>query len=188
MESRSKFKRFHLKGKTAVFIDWANVHGWGKSLKQEIDPVKLFAYLKEYKEILDIRFYFGTDKNQKSVEFLDGIKHIGYTLVTKPVKYILSAMVEDQRIYRRKCDFDMETCIDVHQLLNEYHSFIFFTGDGDYEPLYKLLISLHKQVIVVYTKGHLGREIWQLKKGIFKVELINIMGLQQNVPPVSRGA
>ena len=30
-----------------------------------------------------------------------------------------------------------------------------------------MLIKFQKQVVVVYTKGHLGKEIWQLKRGIF---------------------
>ena len=72
----------------------------------------------------------------------------------------------------------MEVCIDVHQKIAEtFESFIFFTGDGDFEPLYKLLITLNKQVIVVYTKGHLGREIWNMKKGIFKVEFVNLIDI-----------
>lgn len=99
-------------------------------------------------------------------------------MITKPVKYILITEIEGQKIYRRKCDFDMEICIDVHQALKEkIGSFIFFTGDGDFEPLYKMLIELGKQVIVVYTTGHLGREIWNMKRGIFKVELENLMEL-----------
>ncbi len=40
-----------LKGKTAVFIDWANVHGWESKLKQEIDLKKLFKHLKAYKKM-----------------------------------------------------------------------------------------------------------------------------------------
>ncbi|MBI2268348.1 MAG: hypothetical protein HYU80_02750 [Candidatus Blackburnbacteria bacterium] len=35
--SNSEF-RFKLKGKTVVFIDWANIYGWTKSLKKEVDP------------------------------------------------------------------------------------------------------------------------------------------------------
>ena len=45
---------FNLRGKTAVFIDWANVYGWKNSLKFDIDLKKLFAYLKSYKEIKEI--------------------------------------------------------------------------------------------------------------------------------------
>ena len=172
----SDFKKLLLRGKAVVFIDWANVHGWEKTLKNSISPEKLFAYLSEYEEVKDSRFYFGTDTHEKSVAFLGRAINIGYEVITKPVKYILAGQIDEQKIYLRKCDFDMEVCIDVHRLLKDgFESFIFFTGDGDYAPLYQLLIGLRKQVIVVYTTGHLGREIWEMKKGIFKVELKNLL-------------
>jgi uncharacterized LabA/DUF88 family protein len=139
---------------------------------------KTFAYLETYSEVKDTRLYFGTDTNAKSAEFLESAEKIGYTVITKPVKYILAAQIDGQKVFRRKCDFDMEACIDAHRALNErYEGYIFFTGDGDFEPLYKMLIELGKQVIVVYTAGHLGREIWNMKRGIFKVELENLMEL-----------
>ena len=34
-----------LRGKTAIFIDWANVHGWEEKLKWEVDLAKLYRYL-----------------------------------------------------------------------------------------------------------------------------------------------
>lgn len=33
-----------------------------------------------------------------------------------------------------------------------------------------------KQVIVVYAPGHIGREIWEIRRGLFKVSIEN-MGL-----------
>lgn len=167
-----------MKGKTAVFIDWANVYGWKKSLKHEVDPQKLYRYLTGYKEIEHISFYFGTDTHPKSKVFLSKMKRIGYQIITKPVKYILVAEVKGEKIYKRKCDFDMEISLKVHELLNEsIQTFIFFTGDGDFEPLYKLLMDKKKQIIVVYARGHLGREIWELKNGIFKIELPRLMAI-----------
>lgn len=164
--------RLKLRGKACVFVDWANVYGWKKSLKKEVNPRKLYRYLKSYKETKFIGFYYGTDRNDKSKQFLIGMKRLGFEVTTKPVKYIRIAEVKTRKIYRRKCDFDMEICIDVHKLLQKgFDSFIFLTGDGDFEPLYKLLIELRKQVIVIYTTGHLGREIWDLKRGIFKTEI-----------------
>jgi len=171
-----EFKRIILRGKTAVFIDWANVYGWKKSLKSEVDILILYKYLKSYKEIEEIYLYFGKDNHIKSEEFLNEAEKIGYKIITKPVKYILIENLEKEKIYRRKCDFDMEVCIDVHRKIFEWvESFIFFTGDGDFEPLYKLLIGFKKQIIVVYTKSHLGREIWNMKCGIFKVEFVNLI-------------
>ena len=174
----TQYKKLILRGKAIAFIDWANVYGWTKSLKREVDVKKLSAYLKGYEKIADIRLYFGTDTNDKSVQFIEDAKKIGLTVMTKPVKYILITEIEGQKIYRRKCDFDMEACIDAHEALkNNFESFIFFTGDGDYEPLYKMLIKLGKQVKVVYTKGHLGREIWNIEKGLFKAQLKNLMDI-----------
>lgn len=164
-----------LKGKTCVFIDWANVYGWRKSLKREIDPKKLYKYLKRYKEIKDIRFYYGVDTHPKSSAFLRIIKRVGYTLNTKSVKYIFIAKVEGQKLYRRKCDFDMEISIDVHESVRKgIKSYIFFSGDVDFAPLYHMLINMKKQVIVVYSKDHIGREIWDIKRGLFKVQVSHL--------------
>lgn len=173
-----QYKKLILRGKAMAFIDWANVYGWEKSLKHSIDSRKIFNYLKSYSEITDIRLYFGEDEHPKSKKFLESAGEIGYKVVTKPVKYIFIASIEGQKIYRRKCDFDMEACIDVHAALNDgVKSFVFFTGDGDYEPLYKMLIGLGKQVLVIYTAGHLGREIWNIEKGLFKAQLKNLMDI-----------
>lgn len=171
-------KRIILKGKTAVFIDWANVHGWEESLKIKIDIQKLYEYLSSYQEITDINLYFGTDNHPKSQEFLKKAEETGYKVITKSVKYILVAKVKGENIFKRKCDFDMEVCIGAHKKLAEgFESFVFFTGDGDYEPLYKLLIEHQKQVIVIFAKGHLGREIWSIKKGLFKAQLTNLIDI-----------
>ena len=40
----SQKNKFILKGKTVVYIDWANMHGWEITLKHEIDIERLFAY------------------------------------------------------------------------------------------------------------------------------------------------
>ncbi len=175
---KKEFKKIILRGKTAVFVDWANVYGWKKSLKLEIDISILYKYLKSYKEIEEIYLYFGKDNHPKSEKFLNQAEKIGYKVITKPVKYILVENLGAEKIYRRKCDFDMEVCIDVHKKVAEnFESSIFFTGDGDFEPLYKLLIGLKKQVVVVYTAGHLGREIWSIKKGLFKVQIKNLIDI-----------
>jgi len=63
----------------------------------------------------------------------------------------------------------MEIAIDTHEALRkDFESFVYFSGDGDFEPLYRMLISLKKQVIVFYAHGHLGKEIYMMKKGLFK--------------------
>ena len=175
-ETSSKKVTLKLNGKATVFVDWANVYGWKKSLKKEPNPKAIFRTLKKYENIFETNFYFGTDNNPQSKNFLRTIKNIGYKLITKPVKHIFVAEVNGQKIYRRKCDFDMEICMDVYKALeNKFDSYIFFSGDGDFEPLYKMLVKLRKQVIVIYAKGHLGKEIWELDTGVFKTEFERVV-------------
>lgn len=197
--------KLKLRGKTCVFIDWANVHGWSNHQKP-VNPEKLFNYLKQYTEILEVRFYFGLDKNKQSQIFLEEIKKIGYTLITKNVKYIPVSIdsslfknialeikqsicsikninphdiqkilqILNKKILRRKCDFDIEIAMDVYSLLGKAETFIFFSGDGDFAPLFKFLISKNKQVIVVFGEGHLGKEVMAIKRGIFLCDIKNI--------------
>jgi len=159
-----------LKGKTAVFVDWANVYNWKDSLKKEVDLKKLFIYLKSYKEIEEISFYFGTDSHPASKEQIKEAKKIGFRVVTKPVKYL---PIKDKgvMVWKRKCDFDLEIGLDSFERLNNFKTFIYFTGDGDFATLYQRLIKRDKQIIVVYMYGHLGKEVWLIKKGIFKISI-----------------
>jgi uncharacterized LabA/DUF88 family protein len=168
-------KILKLKGKTAVFIDWANVHGWEESGRFKVNLKKLFKYLKGYEEIKSISLYFGKDTHPKSRKFLSEAMKTGFEVITKPVKYIRVAEFQKKPIFRRKCDFDIEICIDVHKYLNQnYDGFIFFSGDGDFAPLYRLLNNNRKQIIVVYSKGHIGKEVWDFGAGLFKIQYKNL--------------
>ena len=175
-----------LNGKAIVFIDWANVYNWRDELKKDIDPRKLFSYLKTYPQIKEIRFYFGTDNsNTSSGKFLKQMEKIGYTVITKPVKFIKVYNDDKTQVFnKRKCDFDLEIGLDALELTETYNSYIFFTGDGDMKTVYERLIKKNKQVIVIYMYGHLGREIWEMKKGIFKaaIKKFNIDLYQKMTP------
>lgn len=181
MDNTAKLE-LKLRGKTAVYVDWANVYGWRKSLKAEVDPKRLYDYLKLYQKIKDVNFYYGVDNHPKSKQFILRVKKIGFNVLTKPVKYITAGRIEDQIIRRRKCDFDLEIALDCFEALDEFDGFIFFSGDGDFATLYQRLIKKEKQVIVVYQPGHLGKEVWEMKRGIFKVEIKRLGGLIKNVP------
>src|SRR3989338_4118689 len=97
----TQYKKLILRGKAIVFIDWANVYGWEKTLKRSINPKKLYDYLKTYAEVIDIRFYFGEDDHPKSKKFLSDTAKTGYKNITKAVKNILIAEIkEKKKIFR----------------------------------------------------------------------------------------
>lgn len=92
-----------LKGQTAVFIDWANVWGWRDVLDKPLNAKALYKYLKSYPQIKSLNFYFGTDDNTESQDFLKSVGKMGFNVITKRVKYILLGQVGDQLIRKRKC-------------------------------------------------------------------------------------
>ena len=51
LRKRKKQKILKLQELCKVYVDWANVYGWTKSLKKEVDPKKIYKYFKSYKEI-----------------------------------------------------------------------------------------------------------------------------------------
>jgi uncharacterized LabA/DUF88 family protein len=193
-------KDFILNGKTLVIIDWANVYGWFNNLGWEINPKKLFKYLKSYPKITDIRFYFGVEKdNINSMKFQKEIASIGYTLISKELKWVpvsldrthFKKFIEELNkitdklqktnteiakqilnaiktpIYRRKCDFDCEIAIDVMKKIDQIDGLVLFSGDGDYAVLVDELIKRGKHAIVVFAKGHKGKEYKDFKKGLY---------------------
>jgi len=174
-----------LRGKTAVFIDWANVYNWKDSLRWEIDLQKLFKYLKCYSKIKEIGFYFGTDEHPASKEQIKEARKIGYRVVTKPVKYL---PVKDREaiIWKRKCDFDLEIGLDCFEKIEEFAGFVFFTGDGDFATLYERLIRRRKQVIIIYAHGHLGKEVYRIKRGLYKCAVNRMKNEVKKMPPRRR--
>ena len=92
--TKEKFK-FRLTDRTLVMIDWANVYGWfgyPKSrnyLGWSIDPKRLFEYLGTYKEVTEKRLYHGIEpNNERSKNFGVTIESIGFTFITKEVKWV----------------------------------------------------------------------------------------------------
>lgn len=176
--------KLKLQGKTAVFIDWANVYHWKDSLKKTVDLKKLYRYLKTYKQIKEINFYFGTDVHPASKSQIKRARQIGCRVVTKPVKYIRTRAETGEWVSLRKCDFDLEIGLDCFERLDKFNSFIVFSGDGDFATLYRRLIAKRKQTVVVFAQGHLGKEVREIKRGLFLCVIKNFLSkIAKKYPP-----
>lgn len=163
-------RAINLRGKTMVLIDWANVWGWRHEIGYEIDINFIDRVLSEYKEIVAKYLYFGADIHPKSIEFLEQVKELGYNLVTKPVKYQFGV---------RKCNFDVEMVADALDNLDRVDSFVFLSGDGDFAYLYDILLRRGKQVVIVFGKNSLGRELQDLKN----LFLLDFRKFSKKYPP-----
>lgn len=75
-------------------------------------------------------------------------------------------------VMRRKCDFDVEIARDVFNFSNDFENLILFSGDGDYAALVEdLIIKKGKKIIVVFAKGHIGKEYNSLQEELIKNNL-----------------
>jgi uncharacterized LabA/DUF88 family protein len=80
-------------------------------------------------------------------------------------------------IVRRKCDFDVEISQEILLNLDKYRSFILFSGDGDYAPIFDTLRARGKQAILVFPHGCRGKEYEEIperKRAIFLCSLEQI--------------
>lgn len=76
-----------LKGKTCVYIDYANVRPWSEKLKWHIDLTRLKQFLDSFENIRDVNLYSGTlEGDTQSEKEIKNIKDYSYCLRTKPVK------------------------------------------------------------------------------------------------------
>ncbi len=190
---------FHLRGKTLVLVDWANVYGWSKKMKWEIDPQKLFHFFERMEEVDRSVFFFGRDKHEKSVDFLKEIQKTGFKVVSKPVKKIpifiddshfwkklskaikdpnILAVLKKEPVLRRKCDFDTEITKEILINLENYDTFILFSGDGDFACVIAEILKAKKRIFVVSEFGSLGKEIQQLGKQKLHPVLVSIKWLK----------
>jgi uncharacterized LabA/DUF88 family protein len=86
MTNNNKFK-LKIKKRTLLIVDWANVYGWRNSLGWEVCPKRLYCFFDRPK-IIDKRLYHGVEFGQpKSEQFKTDMEHLGYSVVSKPVKW-----------------------------------------------------------------------------------------------------
>jgi len=151
-------KKINLKelvqGKSAVFIDAANILYSQQTLKWQVDYKKLAVYLQSIKPIF-LGFYYGLiETNLKQAEFFAILKDHGYSIRTKPIKYI-----KTPKGTILKGNLDIELAFDVLKLANSFDTCILFSGDSDFEVILKDLRRRQKRVIVLSTKGHVSIEL-----------------------------
>lgn len=211
--------RFHLQGKTLVLIDWANVFNWLRGKHIEIDPKRLYDALKSYPSVDRICLFAGEDDHPKSKEFLEECRRIGFDVISKKVKYVPTliensqfwdmlkehvpekklAIIRSQPVLRRKCDFDVELATELLLNLDKYHTYVLFSGDGDYAPVVEEVMKREKRVFIVSTSDALGKELRAMLRrkvhplfvDIFSLENIlrkrNFSGTRKPASPEKKG-
>ena len=150
-----------VKGKTAVFIDAANIFYSQKTLHWRIDYGKLSTYLRKEADIAGIYYYTGmVGALEKQRTFIRKLQSIGYNVTSKEVKFIRVAGAPDIP----KGNLDVELALDAFRFQDDFETLILFSGDSDFAYLLDLLKQAGKRVIVISMRGHVSRELLEREK------------------------
>ncbi len=124
-------KEFHLnlKGKTAIFIDAANLELSAKDLGFKVDYRKLSEWLNTQIKVVFLGFYTARFDTKEHDGFLTFLKRTGYKLITKHLKLIRN---RKDGGHLRKANFDVEIAVDVIKRLDLFDNCILFSGDSDF--------------------------------------------------------
>ncbi|OIO14798.1 hypothetical protein COY59_03670 [Candidatus Gottesmanbacteria bacterium CG_4_10_14_0_8_um_filter_37_24] len=145
----------YIKGKISVFIDAANILYSQQTMGWEVDYKRLIEYFKKNFHLVFIGFYYGRIKENKGQEkFFQMLTDRGYTLRTKPVKYIKTPK---GTVF--KGNLDVELTLDMSQQIEKYDTAILFSGDSDFAPVVDFVKNKGKKVIVLSSRGHVAREL-----------------------------
>lgn len=148
--------REFIKGRTAVFIDAANIELSAKDLGFQVDYKKLYSWLHKQCKLSYIGFFTVRFENQKHDAFLTVLKKTGYKLSTKPLKVIKN---KRDGTHLRKANFDVEIAVEAVKRIDAYDTFVLFSGDSDFDYLLEELQGKGKRVIVVSLRYHVAKEL-----------------------------
>jgi len=149
-------------GKTAVFIDAANIFYSQKTLGWRFDYTKFLLYLKKECDVVVARYYTGkVGALEKQNAFLKKLELAGFGVLSKEVKFI---KVGHDLI--PKGNLDIELALDAYRMSDKYDTLLLCSGDSDFSYLLDLLKGEGKRVIVLSTRGHISRELLERAKYI----------------------
>lgn len=148
-----------VRGRTAVFIDAANIYFAQKTIGWRIDFKKLLEYFKKNTNLTRIAFYSAINpENERERKFHDFLEIIGYAVRHKEIKFIKDE-TDEAHGGHHKGNIDVDLTIDAVHFRDDFDSFVLLSGDSDFESLIKYLKMFHKRCVVMSTKDHVSIEL-----------------------------
>ena len=145
-------------GRTAIFIDGANLYTTVKSLGFEIDYKRLLNEFRSRGYLLRASYYtavFEDNEHASLQPLLDWLDYNGFTVVTKTAKEFV-----DQAGRRKiKGNIDVELAIDAMGIAPHIDQMILFSGDGDFRSLVQAVQRRGVRVVVVSSTPTAAQEL-----------------------------
>jgi len=175
------------RGRTAIFIDAANIFYSQRTLGWRISYERLREYVAKECDVVSLFVYTATDQSRpEQQKFVAMLKRTGFTVRTKPVKKIRVG----NGVYQWKGDFDVELTMDMLDTVSMYDTVVLMSGDSDFAPVIDRVKKLGKQVLVMSVKGHISKELLDRAKYINLKKLrkdIELTPAQNKIPPHEAG-
>ena len=166
-------------GKTALFIDGANLHATGKALGFDVDYKRLLTAFERFGVILRAFYYTAVDDDPEFCSIrplLDWLEYNGFAVVTKPIKEFTYASGE-RKIKR---NVDVEIAVGAMAIAKHVDQIVLFSGDGDFRVLVQSLQRLGVRVTVVSTvKGNVPMIAPELRRQAD--EFIDLKSLEEKI-------
>lgn len=148
--------------RAALFVDGGNTFGSSKAMGWLIDSKKLFDFCGGIAERdgyqLELSYYFTAydpaDPGQLS--FLDALGHIGYTVISKPIK---TTATEDGVRHGSKGNLDIELALKIVEKERFFSLAMIVSGDSDFEPIVNHLHATGHLVYIISADAVLSREL-----------------------------
>jgi len=137
-------------GRSAVFIDGANLHSTSRALGFEVDFRRLLAEFERRGPLLRIYYYTMVSAAGDFVSIqplLDWLEYNGFTVRKKPVRGHDDG--EGRRRFKRSIAIDL--AIDAMEIAGYVESIYLFSGDSDFRILVEALQRRAVSVTVVST-------------------------------------
>jgi uncharacterized LabA/DUF88 family protein len=137
-------------GKTALFIDGANLYATTRALGFEIDFKRLLKEFQGRGTLLRAFYYTAMIEDQEFSTvrpLIDWLDYNGYAVVTKPAKEFTDASGHR----KVKGNMDIELAIDAMELAEHVDQMVLFSGDGDFRSLVEAVQRRSVHVTVIST-------------------------------------
>ncbi len=159
-----------IKGKTAIFIDAANILYSQRTLGWRIDYLKLKNYLENESKAVILNYYTGkVGSLDKQIRFIEKLQLIGYKVHSKEIKLIRL----NGNKYLQKGNLDIELALDAYKSKDQYDTLLLFSGDSDFSYLIDLLKAEGKKIIVFSTRKHISVDLLKRAKYVDLKKLRN---------------
>lgn len=164
----------------AVFVDGGNFFFLQRDeLRWWVDPKRLLEWIGHEGQVVEAIYYAGYDSSDMSqLGYLKALSYMGYSLVTKEIKFI-----EGNNGHQiKKANMDCDLVADIFCMKDSYDTVYLVSGDADFASTLQRVRSLGKNFKVISS----GRFIASEMREVAGSHLIDFQNIRKHVEKYSK--